>query len=206
MIEIENVIDELKRERPIFHSEADFQHALAWKVHEIYPDSKVRLEFCTSQSGKKEYVDIYVKHSNEIYLIELKYKTRKLDVVYYDEEFHLLNQGAQDIGRYDFIKDIGRTERFISSRSNTVGYAIFLTNDENYWRESNRSTVDSHFRIHPNRTLAGELIWGQGTGKGTMKGRESPLLLSRSHQIQWLNYSELAGPGPNKFRYILIRI
>ena len=25
-------------ERPLFHAEADFQHALAWKIHETYPE------------------------------------------------------------------------------------------------------------------------------------------------------------------------
>lgn len=206
MIEIENVINELKQERPIFHSEADFQHALAWQIHKKYADSKVRLEYCASQSGRKEYVDLYVKHANKIYLIELKYKTRKFDALYLNEEFHLLNQGAQDIGRYDFIKDIGRIERFVDSQPNSVGFAVLLTNDENYWRESNRSTVDSHFRIHPNRKLTGQLNWGEGTGKGTMKGRESAIILSRSHQIQWQDYSEMPGSGPNTFRYVLVTI
>ena len=28
----------------MFHSEADFQHALAWQIHEAAPESQVRLE------------------------------------------------------------------------------------------------------------------------------------------------------------------
>ena len=34
----------LAERRPVFHSEADFQHELAWLVRERYSDVGVRLE------------------------------------------------------------------------------------------------------------------------------------------------------------------
>jgi len=207
MISVENVIEELRKIRPIFHSEADFQHALAWEIHSHFPTAIVRLEIHPGRIGRREYIDILVQHENVTYAIELKYKTRKLDVIYNGEEFHLLDQGAQDIGRYDFIKDIVRLERFVAGHPKTVGYAIMLTNDNNYWQPTrNLSTADASFRIHDARTLNGELKWSEATGKGTMKGRENPLMLSGSHQIRWINYSELSEKGPNKFRYVLLKI
>src|SRR5579863_7305468 len=112
MILVESVINELRKSRPIFHSEADFQHALAWEIHSHFPSALVRLEIHPGRIGPREYLDIWVQHENITYAIELKYKTRKLDAIYNGEEFRLLNQGAQDIGRYDFIKDITRLERF----------------------------------------------------------------------------------------------
>jgi len=30
--------------QPIFHSEADFQHALAWRLHELWPEARIRLD------------------------------------------------------------------------------------------------------------------------------------------------------------------
>ncbi len=207
MIRIENIISELQKKRPVFHSEADFQHALAWEIQCHYPMAAVRLEIHPGRIGLREYVDIWVKYENTVYAIELKYKTSKIDLVYGDEEFHLLNQAAQDIGRYDFIKDIVRLERFVGSNPGTIGYALILTNDNTYWRASkNLATTDAHFRIHDGRTLNGELKWSEATGEGTMKGRENPLVLNSSHQIRWIDYSAFAEKGPSKFRYVLLKI
>jgi hypothetical protein len=37
-------LDRLAQRRPIFHSEADLQLALAWELQTSYPDAAVRLE------------------------------------------------------------------------------------------------------------------------------------------------------------------
>jgi len=39
----------------------------------------------------------------EKYPIELKYKTAETKCEYAGEEFNLVNQGAQDLGRYGFF-------------------------------------------------------------------------------------------------------
>jgi hypothetical protein len=40
---------------------------------------------------------------------------------------------AQDLGRYDFIKDIGRVENIVTDRApRASGYVILLTNDPSY--------------------------------------------------------------------------
>jgi hypothetical protein len=151
-IHIESVIKELQKERPISHSEADFQHALAWEIHRRHPSAAVRLEINQGLVGQREYIDVLVKDGVTTHAIELKYKTRKLDIAYDGEQLHLRNHGAQDIGRYDFIKDIVRLERFVESHLGSVGYAILLTNDDGYWRETKRlGTADIMFRIHENR-------------------------------------------------------
>jgi hypothetical protein len=38
------ILAELAQDRPIFHSEPDFQHALAWQVRLRHPQAKMRLE------------------------------------------------------------------------------------------------------------------------------------------------------------------
>lgn len=35
MFDVEAVLRDLALKRPIFHSEADFQHAVAWEVHSM---------------------------------------------------------------------------------------------------------------------------------------------------------------------------
>jgi hypothetical protein len=103
-IPIETIFGELRKKRPIFYSEADFQHALAWEIQRHQPSAFVRLEINLSLVGQKEYLDILVRDDGRLCALELKYKTGKLDAVYAQEEFHLLNHGAQDIGRYDFYQ------------------------------------------------------------------------------------------------------
>lgn len=205
-MEIKNILEQLRTERPVFHSEADFQHALAWEIRRHNPLAGVRLEINLG-IGKRAIVDILVRDGHTNYAIELKYKACKLDTICRGEEFHLLNHGAQDIGRYDFVKDICRLERFVNDHPSTIGYAILLTNDDNYWKQTKRlMTADAMFRLHDNCTLQGALRWGSATGEGTMRGREDPLDLRNSYSVQWADYSELDCEGPRKFRYVLLQI
>lgn len=108
------VLLELSHKRPIFHSEADFQHALAWEMHERWPRCSMRLEFRPPYLESRVYYDIWAKQGDTIVAVELKYKTRKLGVKVAEETFDLLDQSAQDVGRYDFLKDIQRLERIAS--------------------------------------------------------------------------------------------
>jgi hypothetical protein len=134
MIDLDGVLRELSKERLVFHSEADFQHALAWKIHKKYPEINIRFERRIELDDKEIYIDIFLKDKKErIGLIELKYKTRDIEIEINDERFKLKNQSAQDISRYDFIKDISRLEKCVDRLPNTTGYAIFLTNDPSYW-------------------------------------------------------------------------
>ncbi len=209
MILIENILEELSTERPIFHSEADFQHALAWQIHERHRDARIRLETNIGLGDRREYVDILVGIENKKYPIELKYKTKKLDIVdKHGEEFHLLNQSAQDIGRYDFIKDITRVERFVDANPGSTGWAILLTNDRTYWEETKRKTVDEKFRVHHGRVLDGVLEWGIGVSKGTTRGRAEAHRLNRLYELRWADYFSLEGVENQdaRFRYLLVEI
>ena len=124
-------LEDLARERPVFHSEADFQHALAWHIHERTPGTQVRLEF-NPFPCEKLYLDIYLR---DAVAIELKYKTKKAELTHNNEAFSLKGQAAQDCGRYDFIQDVRRLERVVndSAAPARVGFAVFLTNDPLYW-------------------------------------------------------------------------
>ena len=206
-MDIEGILKLLATERPVFHSEADFQHALAWEIHRNDPSARVRLEVNLGISGRREAVDILVTVGDASYAIELKYKAKMLDAVHKKEEFHLQNHSARPIGRYNFIKDVRRLERFADASPNRIGYAVLLTNDDNYWKTTERLTaIDAMFRLNDNCTLQGTLRWGAATGSGTMKGRENVLDLRGAYSIRWAEYSQLNCEGPSKFRYVLLRI
>lgn len=132
-----------------------------------------------------------------IIAIELKYKTRDL-----------LDQSAQDVGRYDFLRDIQRLEQIVLDRDDIEGYAIFLTNDSAYWSPPrNTQTVDASFRIHQGRILTGELGWGSGASKGTMHGREETIHIKGVYNLQWEDYSQPSRESSyGKFRYLLVKV
>ena len=200
-LNITTIIDKLAKKRPIFHSEADIQHAFAWEIHEQYPLATVRLEVPSHREDKKEHIDIWIKYNDKIHAIELKYKTRKIDVTHLEETFYLLNHYAQDWGRYDFLKDIVRLESF-----NVIGYAIMLTNDDRYWQKGRRATIDTAFRIHEGRTIEGTLTWGENAAEGTTRGRTDPLQLRGIYSLQWRDYSNLQEAGPNQFRCLVLKV
>jgi len=207
MFNIKDILKQLLEIRPIFHSEADFQYALAWEIQKHHPKAQIRLEINLPVFDKKEYIDIWANIDDKVYIIELKYKTKKINLEYNKEKFYLLNQGAQDVGRYDFIKDITRLERFISKHNNYIGYAIMLTNDDLYWRNPVRlNTVDANFRIHENRKIKGKLRWSDGASVGTKKGRENNLIIKDSYLMKWSDYSALKESGPNYFKFLLSEI
>jgi len=207
MIEITDVLNELSKKRPVFHSEADFQHALAWRIHEEYPDLNIRLEKRVILNEEEVYFDIFAFKDNKILVIEVKYKTKHLNTIVNVEEFSLKNQGAQDQGRYDFIKDISRLEKAMETHCNSTGFAVFLTNDESYWKMpiDNVNTADKDFRIHQGKTIEGKLSWKEGTSKGTMSGREDPIRLKGEHILNWKDYSNLQKQN-GKFKYLLIDV
>jgi hypothetical protein len=104
----------LAAKRPVFHSEADFQHAFAWEIHQHLPDAYVRLEYRPALLPTRAYVDVWVVDGNQTLAIELKYKTAPLSVQLDDgEKFDLMSQGAQDLGRYDFVRDLWRLEQVL---------------------------------------------------------------------------------------------
>jgi hypothetical protein len=207
MIDLDGVLRELSKERPVFHSEADFQHALAWKIHEKHPEMNIRLERRIELDDKEIYVDIFLKDKEErIGLIELKYKTRDIEIEVNDERFKLKDQSAQDISRYDFIKDVSRLEECVDKLPNAIGYAIFLTNDPSYWNlPRTTNTIDKDFRIHDGRVVQGTLRWKEGTSKGTMEGREEPIVLKGKYRLTWKDYSNF-GMKYGMLRYLLVTI
>ncbi len=199
-IDIEHLLSGLAVRRPVFHSEADFQHELAWQIRES-TGLEIRLEF--PYSGDNRRLDIWLPQKGVA--IELKYCTRGLRSNHHEEDFALRDQSAQDTRRYDFLNDVQRLENAWTDREDCKsGLAIFLTNDPTYWQPSKRdNTQDAEFRLHEGRTIRGGLGWAAETSPGTKKGRETPLNLQDEYEMKWRHYSTVHGRH-GEFRYLAL--
>ena len=163
--DIMNVLQNLGVSRPAFCGEADFQLSFSWELKTYLAQRQngsyeIFLERRFKTDTKDCYVDICLESEEELYLIELKYKTIK-DSVFTSNRLgskHILKeQAANDLGRYGYLKDIYRIENVlgtITDKNIKKGYAIILTNDSKYYKEPTISlkTIDRTFRIHERTT------------------------------------------------------
>lgn len=207
MVDVHAVLAKLATKRPVFHSEADFQHALAWEIHEQNQGADVRLEKRILTGNSRVHLDLLFQSEINEVAIELKYKTRAIKLQIADENFDLLNQSAQDIGRHDFIKDICRLERYVNEKPRAVGYAILLTNDHLYWNNPRKENpVDLAFRLDQGRVLEGRVAWNDEASAGTKLKREEPIDLTGKYTISWCDYFNHGEGKYTQFRYTVVKI
>ena len=152
------------------------------------------------------FLDLLATIGGERIAVELKYLVQGLSVTVDGERFELRSQAAQDIRRYDVIKDVCRLEEVLAAQAADSGALVALSNDPGYWKPGRPGTVDAAFRLQEGRPLAGALAWAKHAGAGTMKGREGVLDLAGSYALSWADFSKPAvGPG-GQFRYLLIPV
>jgi hypothetical protein len=142
----------LENNEELLFNERDFQmHLATWLRNSANDYDDVDVEYYVPKSELPNYVwdselrlDIVVKKDGEYYPVELKYKTKKVErqITRFDEALHdkvvvMKNQGAQDLGMYDFWKDVRRVE-LVRNRFERVkgGLAVFVTNDALYTKVS----------------------------------------------------------------------
>lgn len=203
---INEIMQSLSLKRPVFHSEADFQHAFAWEIQNRFPEAKIRLEQKFNANGGK-YVDVVVAIEDLKLAIELKYKTRKASIEVGGERFELTDQSAQDIGRFDFYNDIRRLEMITEVYAGWHGLSIFLTNDSSYWCKLQNPEVGyADFSMEEGRSVKGNLCWGHRAGPGTRKGRDFTHELCGEHLITWHDYSQIPTKRYDKLRYVAVLV
>lgn len=140
----------------LLFNERDLQiHLAMWLRKSSHAYDDVDLEYYVPRSELGGYVwnselrlDLVVRKGNEFLPVELKYKTRSITrrIERFGERLSgevvvVKNQGAQDLGRYDFWKDIRRVElvrkRFLAVKN---GLAVFVTNDPSYLKAGKASS------------------------------------------------------------------
>lgn len=200
------ILRNMSQHRPIFHSEADFQHTLAWALHLQNPNMNIRLEYPKAVNHQKYTVDIFAFSRNTRYFFELKYKKARIDNFSLNSEiYHFSNDNAYDQSCYDFCQDIFRLEQIVGDSRNNRGYCIFLSNASNYWQGGEQGTFYDNFKICEKRLLEGILRWRRGASVGTRRGREAPIRLHGRYTLRWRDYSNLE-INNGQFRCLLIQV
>jgi hypothetical protein len=203
-VDLETALSALAPRRPVFHSERDFQHALAWQIQLAYPQAQIRLE---TRPRRGVHLDVLVSLDGLRTAIEMKYLVAGLQASVSGELFDLPHQSANDISRHDVIKDITRVEAVLDDGYADFACVLVLSNDRSYWQSPVRpDSIDAAFRLHEGRILAGTLSWAARAAAGTTKGREAPLQLANRYTCCWHDYSRvgLSDSRATVFRYLLI--
>lgn len=201
---IQDSIEALAHKRPIFHSEADLQHALAWELQLSDPGAAIRLEKRVALHPSV-VIDLLIETAGERLGIELKYLRRGMSAEVDGEQFDLVD-GADDHGRYFAIADVARLERLLGSGVIDRGALVLLTNVANVWEPARggRRVLYEDFRVHDGHTLGGSMRWGEwGAKGGRPAGSEGSISLSGSYPLLWHDYSTVDGV---RFRYLLVEV
>jgi hypothetical protein len=204
--DIETWLEALRRSSPVFHSEADFQQALAWAIHVSDPSVRVRLETRPAPGIRLDLL-VWRPDLSRYLALELKYLTAAWAGEVDGEHFRLLSQGAQDIRAYDVLKDVQRVERFVDRQPGWTGMILVLSNDPSYWSRPGhgRATNADAFRIYEDQVISGNRGWGPSTGAGTMRKREAVIELRGDYRCRWSPYSALPG-SQGEFRLLALTV
>lgn len=203
---LEATLAQLAARRPVFHSESDLQHELAWVLREI-TGADLRLEVPMPGFTGRASLDILLSHAGMRVGIELKYPKRALNRVVNSEMFKLSSSIARDIIRHDICKDIMRLERAIEQKFIEKGYLIVVTNDSSFWTPGQREDViDADFHVHGGRILEGTLTWSERAGAGTTAKRDTPLVFAGSYSLEWGPYSRIEGERFGEFRSLIVEV
>lgn len=204
---IRPVLNELSMTRPLFHSEADFQHSLAWLLQQRHPQARIRLER-RLPTQPITALDLMLTLDGRRIAIELKHFVRLLQHVHEEEPFALADQSASDTRRYDALKDIQRVERLIDEGLVETGCVIVLTNNATYWLDRSRGpgSGDAAFRLFEGREVSGILGWGPTAGPETRRKREEPLSIRDRYRLRWHNYSTVAEGPAGQFRVLVVDV
>ena len=198
---VERAMGALAAKRPVFHSEADFQHALAWELHLRMPAAGVRLETRLSPDSS-ERLDLLFEQDKFRLAVELKYPLDALAAWVDGEYFEVKSAGAWDIPRFSFIWDVVRLERLLAAGGADAGAAVLLSNANTLWenRPPRVGAADTNYRLYDGRELAGRLGW---TGTATWWKDKHPefVELTGSYLLTWRPYSMVAGRGRGEFRW-----
>ena len=221
MLEIDEIMKSLSKEKPVFYSEKDFQCLLGWQIKEKYPDMEVRSEVSIEKNdGKTEHLDLRISDVKGKIGIELKYITEKFKTTIDGDKFNLKNHAANDLRCYDILKDIQRLESYVNNGEIDKGYSIVLTNVKSLWcqKKQKKETYYDNFRISDGKTVEGKLCWKPNINgeinepaRGTTKGRTKSINLQGTYNLNWKEYSnnlsdEKESNKSGLFKYLIVEV
>ena len=213
MNNLETILKNMAESRPVFHNEQDFQFEYAWRIRTEFPEWKIRFErpFEYSKTERRR-IDLWLEGDGVTYAIELKYKHRDLICTINNEYFYLKDDGAADIGRYDFVSDIARMEEVKKKSSDVRTFAIIITNMSGFWNPPKKIPgVASDFAVYD-----GNIFGNQICEWRSPNDPKSSIPIQGEYELHWEKYSTLntnedlrASGIPmtgGDFRYLFIEI
>lgn len=214
--DIIDIICILAKVRKLFWSEDDFKFAFATQVQlKFGKAAEIRLEKrYNDDRNKNSYTDIVVRMNGRNFPIELKYKTAKGSYADVNNEvIELLTHSAVDLGCYAYLKDIERLEYLAKKDTDFErGFAIILTNESLYYRNTAKPSVYDSFKIYEGRKVSGHLDWDLSRypkGKIPSWVKTHPaLVLNNQYVMKWADYGGLLvsnedPPSSVQFRYLI---
>ena len=193
-------------DKTIFN-ERDLQVYLADKLRGLNYYDEIDLEYRLPKGCNRHFdegyepweteqpsIDIVVRKGRSYIPIELKYKLKSFKGNFtrfgeppFDSVSLIKDQSAQNIGRYQFWKDVKRLELLDESYKNVVGgIALFVTNDPNYLITKTGTDYEQFGMTSPAHGL---LDW-KNPYKKNKKGepvRKTPQIeLHKSYEPTWV--------------------
>ncbi len=221
--DLEKIMRTLSKRRPVFHSEADFQHELAFELREHLKDAKVRLEYpqkSIKEEGKKrKYIDIVVFFDDEVIGIEVKYALKGMnknnnkkdtlisvdnDKIKNPENFYVSGQGGQNKRGFAFIEDIHKLENFeiigenhkFKNKGCLYGYLIILTNDATYSKKArSKKAKCAKYKFYEGAILKGDFKYGK-----------KAIELEKEHVVDKWNEYNAKDSNIQNFKYLIVEI
>lgn len=201
-VNLEEVLARLATRRPVFHSEADFQFALAWEVREADPLVEVFLE---TRPIPHLHLDLAFERAGRYTAIELKYPTRAWAGGVNGQAYHLASHSARDLICYNVVKDVKRVEDFVALQPGANGAVVVVTNDPGYWASTPETNAnDRDFRIGEGVVLEGVRGWLRGAPKGTKSLHA--LDLRDRYEMHWADYTPANEPSGPHFRQLVVEV
>ena len=201
LIEIvqQDVFAFLESNNELLFNERDFQmHLATWLRNSANHYDDVDVEYYVPWQKLDDYIwkselrlDIVVKKDGEYCPVELKYKTKKVErqISRFDEILDnvvvIKNQGAQDLGMYDFWKDVRRVE-LVRNRFKNVkgGLAVFVTNDPLYTKKSRENSNNFLFNMDEGKHSAIKHWQNEDSVCAKMKSYKS-FEVEKEYSIKW---------------------
>ena len=189
----------LESNEELLFNERDFQmHLATWLRNSANRYDDVDVEYYVPRQELEGYVwdselrlDVVVKRDGEYCPVELKYKTRKVerkisrfDEALSDDVVVMKNQGAQDLGMYDFWKDVRRVE-LVRNRFERVkgGLAVFVTNDSFYTKGSKPTSNNYLFGMAGEAARSTKKHWANP--ESSCAKTHPNFEVERAYDIEW---------------------
>ncbi len=217
-------IQAMAENRPVFHSEADFQHALAIALmqHGYEVRLEIPLVYRLAGGGTTCELDLLVMDSKEdtATAIELKYFKKPFQITIENEFFDLSGSWGTNLSRFDCWADFRRVGALLNSpdakrwRINQ-GFAVSLTNASEAWTVDTgiQNTLAKHFSMHQGRVVPANasLDWHGNPGVNSVSPRRlspyAPIIVPADARCDWHDYSNISTGQPgghSVFRFLLL--